>query len=448
MKRLELLAPAKDRDTAICAINHGADAVYIGCEQFGARQNAGNTLADIEKLINYAHRYHVRIYITINTVLFDNELKTVQNLIYQLYNMGVDAIIIQDMALVNIDLPPIAIHASTQMNNIAIEKIKFYKQLGINRVILARELPLKTIQHIANTVDIDIECFVHGSLCVCYSGQCYLSYFLGNRSANRGACAQPCRLPYNLYDADEHLIAKEKHLLSLKDMCRINSLKDLIEAGVSSFKIEGRLKDKTYVANIVSAYRQELDNILEQQPWYKKSSLGKVRFDFTPDVEKTFNRGYTSYFLHDKREMIAQINTPKSMGKYLGKVSQTTTKAFRIDTDKKLLNGDGLCWFDQNNVLQGTNISGLEENWVPTNNKKAPTIGTKIYLNFDKHFFEQLKKEQTKRKIGVDICLLFENNNFKIRLTDEQGSISVLDLGKISPRHKTRQKAKKTLKNN
>ena len=430
MKSLELLAPAKDMATAICAINHGADAVYMGCEQFGARQNANNAIKDIEQVVNYAHRYHARVHITMNTILFDDELQKAYHLANQMYNIGVDALIVQDMALLNMNLPPIAIHASTQMNNIDIEKIKFYKQLAINRVILARELSLTHIQQIANEVDIDLECFVHGSLCVCYSGQCYLSYFLGNRSANRGACAQPCRLPYNLYDADGNLLAENKHLLSLKDMCRIDNLQDLINAGVSSFKIEGRLKDQTYVANVVGAYRMQLDNILENNHQYKKSSLGKVYFDFVPDVEKTFNRGYTSYFLHNTREKIAQINTPKSMGKYVGEVKKVSGNIFLVETEKQLSNGDGLCWFDEKGVLQGTNINGIEkQNWIKTSKDKCPAIGTKIYMNYDKQFFELLKREQTQRKISTNICFFSENEIFKIRLTDEDGNISIVEIG-------------------
>ena len=298
MRHTELLAPAKDKQTAITAIKSGADAVYIGAVNFGARQAAGNSLDDIKEVVDFAHKFYVKVHVTINTILTDEELLQAKELIKKLYEIGVDAIIVQDTGIIKLairgELPPIPIHASTQCDNRTLQKAKFFDETGVSRVILARELSLEEIKTICDSVDCEIETFIHGALCVSYSGQCYLSQSIGGRSANRGECAQPCRKKYTLIDEDGNIIAKDKHLLSLKDFNASKYLTNLVDAGVKSFKIEGRLKDENYVKNVVAFYRQELDKISE------KTSSGTVFTDFIPDVKKSFNRGFTTYFLNGR----------------------------------------------------------------------------------------------------------------------------------------------------
>ena len=326
--KIELLSPAKNLETGIAAINCGADAVYIGAPKFGARAAAGNSIADIAKLVLYAHNFFAKVYVTINTLLFDNELEEARKTVDELYLSGVDAIIFQDMALLEMDLPPIPLFASTQTHNYKLERIKFLDQLGINRIILARELSLEQIKEIRQNTSAELEFFVHGALCVCLSGQCYLSHALTGRSANRGECAQPCRMKYTLTDKSGKVIVKDKYLLSLKDLNLSEHLNKLISAGISSFKIEGRLKDAAYVKNITAYYRTLIDDILENKTVYKRASSGKSLFTFSPDPNKTFNRGYTEYFLTDHEKSRANIDTPKSMGEFLGSIKKLTSNFF------------------------------------------------------------------------------------------------------------------------
>ena len=315
----ELLAPAKDRKTALAAINSGCDAIYIGAKNFGARQNASNSLEDIREVIEHAHKFNVKVHVTVNTILDDKELEEANSLITALYEMGADAIIVQDMgilqALIDKEIPPIPIHASTQCDNRTVEKVQFFDNVGLSRVILARETSLEQIKNICKSVNCEIETFIHGALCVSYSGQCYMSCANGGRSANRGECAQSCRKKYSLIDEDGTVLAKDKHLLSLKDFNTSEHIAELVDAGVTSFKIEGRLKDENYVKNVVAYYRQKLDKIS------KKNSSGKIFLDFEPDINKSFNRGFTDYFLVNRGECY-NFNSPKSQGERLGKVME------------------------------------------------------------------------------------------------------------------------------
>lgn len=414
MKKIELLSPAKNFETAICAIDYGADAVYIGASKFGARVNAANSVDDIVKVVEYAHKFNVKVYVTINTILNNEEIKNAQKLIYELYNSKVDAIIFQDMGLLELDLPPIKLFASTQCHNISCEKVKFLEQCGVSRIILARELSLEQIKHICQNTNCEIETFVHGALCVSYSGQCYFSAYNGNRSANRGNCAQVCRKTYTLINAKNQIIQKEKHLLSLKDFNASEYLERLINAGVTSFKIEGRLKDVSYIKNVVAFYRQKLDKIIQEK---QKSSYGQINFDFIPDINKTFNRGYCTYFLSGKRDDISNFNTPKSIGEKIGVVKLVKDNYFILENNI-LNNGDGICFFDKTQNLFGTNINKVINNKIYPNSIDKIKKGTIIYRNYDINFEKTLKNSRVKRKIPCNISIEHDNYNYKITIND------------------------------
>ncbi|MDE6137972.1 MAG: U32 family peptidase [Candidatus Gastranaerophilales bacterium] len=402
MKEVELLAPAKNLEIAIAAINSGADAIYIGAEEFGARKNAPNSLIDIEKLVKYAHKFYVRIHVVINTILNDSELEKAVELVKKLYDIGVDAIIVQDMGLIKaaIDgkLPPIQIHASTQCNNRTIEKAKFFDNLGLSRVILARELSQDLIAEICKNTDCEIETFIHGALCVSYSGQCYFSYANGGRSANRGECAQPCRKKYSLIDEKGCILLKDKYLLSLKDFNASENIEKLISCGVKSFKIEGRLKDINYVKNVV-AYYNELIN-----KYAKRTSSGKVLLDFEPNPDKTFNRGYTNYFLTERSQCFNFLS-PKSRGEKIGKVKRIFHNYFEIDAD--LSPQDGLC-FIKDGEMSGFLINKVEGNKIYPNKMDGIKTGTLLYRNYDSKFERQLEISKTVRKIAVKF--IFSDN--------------------------------------
>ncbi len=418
-KKIELLAPAKDLLGGIAAINCGADAVYIGAPKFGARTAAGNSLQDINKLVQYAHQYWAKVYVTVNTILYDDELDEVQKLTHQLYEAGVDAIIIQDMAMLEMDLPPIPLFASTQTNNYSIEKIKFLEQTGLKRIILARELSLEQIKEIKRNTNVDLEFFIHGALCVCYSGQCYFSFATTGRSANRGECSQACRMLYSLEDSNGKIIHDKAYLLSLKDLDLSTHLHSLLEAGITSFKIEGRLKDIPYVKNVTAYYRQKLDEILLNNNSFKKASSGKIIYLFIPDPEKTFNRGYSEYFLSGEGKEIASFATPKSVGKLIGKVKNIGKDFFEIETKEYLVNGDGICFFDDHNTLVGMNINRFDRNKVFTKELLGLHSGTEIYRNHDHQFIKELSKDETKRKIACDIDVRTEENKLIISAIDE-----------------------------
>ncbi len=411
MKEVELLAPAKDLETGICAINSGADAVYIGADNFGARVNAANSLDDIKKLVEYAHKFFVKIHVTINTIMSDSELEDAVKLINKLYEIGVDAIIVQDMGIlqkaIEGKLAPIQLHMSTQCDNRSLEKAKFFDNVGASRVILARELSLNQIKNICKNTECEVETFIHGALCVSYSGQCYMSFANGGRSANRGKCAQPCRKKYSLIDEDGKILLKDKYLLSLKDFNASPHIKELLDAGVNSFKIEGRLKDNNYVKNVVLFY----NNLLKR--YSKRTSSGKVFCDFTADINKTFNRQYTDYFLV-LRNKCYNFLTPKSMGECIGKVTKVNKNSIEVKTDKKLNPQDGICYAGLDG-LDGFKINRTEGNLIYPNKMPKISIGTVLYRNYDFEYSKLLDKSAPIRKIGVNI----EIHSDKIIATDE-----------------------------
>ena len=419
--KIELLSPAKNREVGIAAINYGADAVYIGPDRFGARASAGNSLKSIEELVSYAHRYNARVYVTMNTILRDDELEAARCQVIELYNIGVDALIVQDMALLQMEIPPIALHASTQCDNRSIEKVQFLESVGFQQVVLARETTLDTIRQIAGQTNVALEAFVHGALCVSYSGRCYLSQAIKGRSANRGECAQMCRLPYTLVDGEGREYAKNKHLLSLKDFDASASLSEMIAAGISSFKIEGRLKDEHYVKNITAYYRQRLDAILESDGERTASSLGRIKLFFMPDPRKTFFRGSTDYFLHDRQPNIWSFDTPKSMGEPIGTVRDVWRNALSVNTKATFANGDGVCYLNDKSEFVGFRVNRVEQGrLLPF---KMPDIkrGTMLYRNSDIAFDKILDGKSSQRKIAVDIVVSQINDDIRFTITQEDG---------------------------
>jgi collagenase-like PrtC family protease len=424
MDKIELLAPAKDLETGLAAINCGADAVYIGAPRFGARQAAGNPLADIEKLAAYAHRYWARVYATVNTLLQDDELEDAQRLIKQLYQVGIDALIIQDAGLLECDLPPLPLFASTQMHNHNPERVAFLEKVGFRRAILARELSLEQISAIRAATSIELETFIHGALCVGYSGQCYLSYAIGGRSGNRGQCAQPCRRRYSLVDQNGKMLVRNRYLLSLKDLNLSAHLDDLLRVGVTSFKIEGRLKDKSYIMNVVGHYRQQLDALLpnfEMRP----ASSGKVNLGFTPDPAKTFNRGYTTYYLKGRGAPVAAPDTPRHTGEAVGRVAEVKAEAFSLDCDASLHSGDGIAFFDAENELQGTLVNHVQGCTVYPAKMTSIQKGMPIYRNHDHEFLQQVEKSQPERRIGVRLRLVEIAEGFQLEAIDKDDNRAI-----------------------
>lgn len=421
-RRIELLAPAKDLNCGIEAINHGADAVYIGAPKFGARAAAGNSLDDIRALCEYAHLFNARIYVALNTILREEELPEAEKLIWDLYRAGADALIVQDMGITRLNLPPIPLHASTQTDNRTPEKVKFLEAAGFTQVVLARELSLNEIRRIADETTVPLEVFVHGALCVSYSGQCYLSAALSGRSANRGECAQYCRLPYSMVDASGTEIVHDKHLLSLKDMNRADQLEALLDAGVSSLKIEGRLKDVTYVKNITAYYRKKLDAVLARRPEYRRASAGKSTCAFEPVPEKSFNRGFTPFFLHERTGDITAFNTPKSLGEPVGTVKELKGNSFTIAGVKQLNNGDGLAFFNSRGELEGFRVNRVEANRVFPLDMPDIKPKTPVYRNFDQAFEKQLAKPSAERKLAVKMEFLDNAFGFTLAMEDETGA--------------------------
>jgi len=416
---VELLSPAKNLNVAISAINNGADAVYIGAPNFGARHAASNSLEDIKKLTDYAHAYYCRVYVTLNTILYDDELILVQNLINKLYEIGVDALIIQDLGILKLDLPPIALHASTQMHNYELDKIKFLDKLGFNRIVLARELSLDQIRKIRSEVHSELECFVHGSLCVSMSGQCYMSQALYGRSANRGECAQVCRMKWSVKDSNGKYLSKDKYLLSLKDNNLSNYLQELVKIGIESFKIEGRLKDEDYVANVSASYSQLLNKAIDKLGGQiERVSSGRSIIDYVPDVEASFNRGFTDYFIKDRPKSLINSYTPSSMGKYVATVKEVKANKISVIGDIPIHNGDGLCYIE-NGVLLGFRVNVVNSNMLICDKKMHLKIGTKLFRNFDHEFVKKIKKSSSKREIGVDITVIATSNTLKLMILDE-----------------------------
>ena len=419
---IELLSPAKDLNCGIEAINHGADAVYIGAPKFGARSAAGNSLDDIRELCEYAHLYGARIYVTLNTILKEDELEEAERMIWDLWRVGTDALIIQDMGITRLNLPPIPLHASTQTDNRTPEKVRFLEAAGFTQVVLARELSLNEIRRISEATTVPLEVFVHGALCVSYSGQCYLSAALSGRSANRGECAQYCRLPYTMVDATGTEIVSNKHLLSLKDMNRSDQLEALLDAGVSSLKIEGRLKDAGYVKNITAYYRKKLDAVLSRRPEYRRASAGRSTYTFEPVAEKSFNRGFTTFLLEGRTADITAFNTPKSLGEPVGMVKEIKGNSFTVAGLKQLNNGDGLVFFNRKGELEGFRVNRVEANRVFPLDMPQLTPKTPLYRNFDQAFDKLLAKPSAERKLSVEIEFLDNPFGFTLCMEDETGA--------------------------
>ncbi|MBQ8223236.1 MAG: U32 family peptidase [Bacteroidales bacterium] len=423
MKKIELLSPAKNLEIGIAAINHGADAVYIGGPSFGAREKVGNSIEDIEALCKHAALFDAKVYVTLNTLLFDSELEQARKLAYDCWNAGVDALIVQDMALLNMDMPPIALHASTQCHNIDAEKVKFLEDVGFSQVVLARELSIDEIKDIRSKTSVPLEYFVHGALCVSYSGQCYLSHVIGGRSANRGACAQPCRLSWNLENQEGKRLISNRHLLSLRDLNNSKNIEELIDAGITSFKIEGRLKDIGYVKNVTAFYRKTIDEIIERRDDICRSSRGESNPTFYPAPEKSFSRGFTDYFIHGRQKYIDAPYSPKSMGEYLGTIEKVKNKSVTIRTNKELHNGDGLCFLDRENNLLGFNVNGVDLSQQVDKSMRQQVVrlqtissntdvsmmtrfkieGSKIFRNHDIVWQKEVEKSQGNRKIKIDL---------------------------------------------
>ena len=407
MRKLELLAPAKDLKCGIAAIDCGADAVYIGAARFGARQAVGNSIDDINELCEYAHKFGCKVYVTVNTIIYDNELEDTQKLLNELGRIGVDAILVQDMGITKLQLPQnVALHASTQTDNRSAEKVEWLARHNFDRVVLARELSLEEIRNIHRRVpQTELEVFVHGALCVSYSGVCYASEYCFGRSANRGACAQFCRMKFDLTDKDGNEIINQAHLLSLKDMCRIDSLELLADAGVTSFKIEGRLKDINYVRNVTAAYSNQLNEIISRRgSEYERASSGVCDIRFTPNLNKTFNRGFTDYFLNGRTSDLASFYTPKAMGEYVGKVKEIRGNSFNVAGTTSFANGDGLCFINSNNELEGFRINRAEGNRLfPLRMPRGLRKGIALYRNSDQLFEKELNGDNGQRKLGIRI---------------------------------------------
>ena len=437
MRTLELLAPAKNLECGLAAISHGADAVYIGADHFGARASAGNSVEDIKQLCDYAHLFGAKVYVTVNTIIYEDELDATRDLIMRLAEIGVDALLVQDMAtlemrrvaLQKVGHAPV-LHASTQMDNRTVEKVRWLRSLGFTRAVLARELSLNEIRAIHEAVpDVELEVFVHGALCVSYSGQCYASQHLFGRSANRGECAQVCRMKYDLIDADGKTIVSDRYLLSMKDMSQIDALEQLADAGASSFKIEGRLKDVDYVKNVVSAYSQRLDQVIRRRKAdYRRASWGTVEYHFQPDLNKTFNRGYTHYFLKGRTHDLPTMVTPKALGEFVGTVKDVRRDALRVTGTAAFANGDGLCFIKdrtetaEGELLEGFRVNRVEGNWLyPFHMPRNLRRGMSLYRNNDVAFEKTLSGDTAHRTMPVTMTFSTTDDGFRLTMTIETG---------------------------
>jgi len=422
---LELLAPAGTADSGIAAIDHGADAVYVGAPRFSARASAGVETDEIARLIGHAHLYYARVYVALNTILTDKEIPEALEVIRKIHDLGADGLIIQDPGLLEMDLPPIPLIASTQMHNDKPEKIRFLERVGFKRAILARELSLEEIAAIRQGTGIELECFVHGALCISYSGQCYMSQAAAGRSGNRGVCAQPCRSRYTLTDGDGSTILRDKFLLCLKDLNLMKDIPALIAAGITSFKIEGRYKEIDYVKNVTAAYSRMLDDFIRNHPDYGRSSSGRSEPAFLPDPSKTFNRGYTGYFISGKREKVASMDTPKSIGQPVGRVTSLGKGFFRTDC-KDLENGDGLCFFTKQNELSGFRVERIENSRVFPNTMKDLAVGLPLYRNHDIALIRTLNKVSSRRQVAVEMNFRREGHTVHLMGRDEDGNSAEL----------------------
>lgn len=424
MRELELLAPAGNHEIAIQAILHGADAVYMGASSHGARRNAANSIDDIRRTVDFAHIYRAKVYVTVNTIIYEKELKHVERLITDLYHVGVDAIIVQDMGVLRLDIPPIQLHASTQCDIRTPQKAQFLQKVGFSQLVLPRELSLAEIKTISNSVEVPVECFIHGALCVSYSGRCHASFVANGRSANRGECAQLCRLPYTLRDAKGKIICREKHLLSLRDLNTSDLMMDMVKAGVASFKIEGRLKEAAYVKNVVAAYRKILDTIISENPQdFRKSSFGTSEINFSPNLYKSFNRGFSHYFLTQRRpESLISPDTPKSLGEPISDL-------------RELHNGDGISFFDSDGNYSGALVNGVRGSRIITSKPADIPKGAVIYRTSDRLWEKVMQSDTAVRKIKVSFSL----DNAGLSASDERGCSIRL------PLEVTRDKARKEM---
>ena len=440
MDYLELLSPARNLECGIAAIDHGADAVYIGASRFGARASAGNPTEDIAKLCDYAHRFGVKVYAAVNTLLYEDEREEARQLAWDLYHAGADALIVQDMSLTpdpsqgeGACLPPIPLHASTQMDNRTAEKVSSLNKLGFHQVVLARELSLEQIRSIHEAVpEVVLEVFVHGALCVSYSGRCYASEYCFGRSANRGECAQFCRLPFTLQDAEGHPLIKDKYLLSLKDMNRQQHLEALMDAGVRSFKIEGRLKDISYVKNVTASYRQAIDAILKRRPKFRRSSFGNSTYTFTPDLSRSFSRGNTDYFLFGRTNDLASPDTPKSRGREVGHVKEVRQGCIIVSSSEAFSNGDGLCFLDENKRLQGFRVNRAEGNHLYVNSNFINSNikirkGDTLWRSFDQQWERIMSGQTAERRIPARFLLEETEQGFRLTFSAEDGTCCCKD---------------------
>jgi len=453
---LELLSPARDAEIGREAVLHGADAVYIGGPAFGARSKAENSVADIAALTQFAHRYGSRIFVTVNTILHDSELEPARKYIHELHDAGVDALIVQDMGILELDIPPIALHASTQCDIRTLAKAKFLGDAGFSQLVLARELTLQQIAQMRAVVNLDVplEFFVHGALCVAFSGNCYISEAHTGRSANRGSCSQECRLPYTLQDSKGGVVAFDKHLLSMKDNDQSTNLRALIDAGIRSFKVEGRYKDMGYVKNVTAHYRTLLDEILNERPELSAASHGKCAYTFTPDTDKTFHRSSTDYFVNDRKMDIGAFDAPAHVGSKIGTVTRVGAGWFEIDSAQTLANGDGLTWMHKREVrgAQADVVKRIGNAWRVMPQASADLtsliVGTEVSRNRD-HVWEQaLAKKSSDRRINVSTTFAETANGFALTLQDEHGASATasLDYAKDPAQNPTR--AEESLKEN
>ncbi|MBS1159820.1 MAG: Peptidase [Proteobacteria bacterium] len=444
---LELLAPAKNADFGIAAIKHGADAVYIGGPAFGARYGAGNAVGEIRRLADFAHRYRAKVFVALNTILRDDELEEARQLAWQIYEAGADALIIQDMGLLELDLPPIQLHASTQTDNRNPAKVRFLEDAGFSQVVLAREMSIKEVEKVAAATTLTLEYFVHGALCVAYSGQCFISHAHTGRSANRGECSQACRLPYTLIDDKGKTITENQHLLSMKDNNQTDNMLELARAGVSSFKIEGRLKDLSYVKNVTAHYRQLLDEIIAEYPEFTRASSGTSTFTFEPQPEKTFNRGYTDYFANERQDDIGAFDSPAFVGELIGEVVEIGDGWFTVNAEKPFNNGDGICFYDAHGDVVGVRINRAEgKTLFPVEIPAELTEGTTLFRNRDQEFERALEKDSAERRIAVQPLFAETANGFALSLTDEDAVSVTVDLAHAKEIAQNAERATTTLK--
>ncbi|MDR2963140.1 MAG: U32 family peptidase [Bacteroidales bacterium] len=441
--QIELLSPAKNYDCGVAAIQHGADAVYIGAAAFGARAAAANSLADIARLIDYAHQFHARVYVALNTILFDHEINDAVQLCWQLHEIGADALIIQDLGLLASNLPPIPLHASTQLNNRTAEKVQFLESVGFSQVVLARELSLTQIQEIRTNTKIALECFVHGAVCVCYSGQCYLSAYAQGRSGNRGVCSQMCRHKYKVEGLGESF---EAYALSPMDLHLGHKIPELMAAGVTSFKIEGRLKDSAYVKNTTAYFRRILDAEIAKNLHYRRASQGVETVSFTPDIHKTFARAFTDYYIEKPRNTIADLETPKARGEYLGNVAFLQGKTLRIETAKTLHNGDGLCFIDSQGELQGVRVNSAKNGNIELSQNSTIPIGTQIWRNYSADFHKQVEQSENCRHIEVDALFCETEHGYALTLNDDYGNSATIEEHTEAQQAKNPEKAEESVR--